>query len=102
MSAIWMPGVAGPLDELVVRIRSLVESFAREHGLEQAEVRVELADGRELLVSSIASDPGYGFLTLALHAAGGEEPRSVVVPVAAVRLIELSAPDPQRPVGFAV
>jgi hypothetical protein len=102
MSAIWMPGVAGPLDELVVRIRGLVESFAREHGLEQAEVRVELVDGRELLVSSISSDPGFGFLTLTLHAVGGDEPRSVIAPVAAVKLVELSAPDPQRPFGFSV
>ena len=101
MSSVWMPGVAGPLDELVVRLRSLVEAFAQEHGLEQAEVRVELVDGRELVVSAISSDPGFGFLTLALHEAGGEEPRSVIVPVGAVKLVELSAPDPQRPLGFS-
>jgi hypothetical protein len=96
-----MPGVAGPLDELVVRIRGIVESFAQEHGLEQADVRVELVDGRELAVASISSDPGFGFLTLTLHANAGEEPRSVIVPVGAVKLVELSAPDQQRPLGFS-
>jgi hypothetical protein len=97
-----MPGTAGPLDELVVRIRGLVEAFAQEHGLEQAEVRVELIDGRELVVSSISAEPGFGFLTLALHAVAGEQPRRVIVPVGAVKLIELSAPDPQRRFGFSV
>jgi hypothetical protein len=100
LSTLWTPGVAGPLDELVVRIRSLVDAFAQDQGLEQAEVRVELVDGRELLVSSISSEPGFGFLTLALHAIAGAEPRRVIVPVGAVKLIELSAPDPQRPFGF--
>jgi hypothetical protein len=97
-----MPGTAGPLDELVVRIRGLVEAFAQEHGLEQAEVRVELIDGRELVVSSISAEPGFGFLTLALHAVAGEQSRRVIVPVGAVKLIELSAPDPQRRFGFSV
>jgi hypothetical protein len=97
-----MPGVAGPLDELVIRMRGLVDAFAREHGLEQAEVRVELVDGRQFLVESISSEPGFGFLTLALHAIAGAEPRRVIVPIGAVKLVELSAPDPQRPFGFTV
>ena len=37
--------MAGPLDEFVARITRMVAAFAQEHGLEQAEVRVELADG---------------------------------------------------------
>jgi hypothetical protein len=97
-----MPGVAGPLDELVVRMRGLVDAFAQEHGLEQAEVRVELVDGRQFLVESISSEPGFGFLTLALHAIAGAEPRRVIVPIGAVKIVELSAPDPQRPFGFTV
>jgi hypothetical protein len=102
VSAVWTPGTAGPLDELVVRIRTLIESFARAHELEQAEVRVELVDGRELLVSSVSAEPGFGFLTFVPHAQTADEPRQVIVPVGAVRLIEISPPDPERPFGFAV
>jgi hypothetical protein len=102
VTAVWTPGTSGPLDELVVRIRTLVESFARAHELEQAEVRVELVDGRELLVSSISAEPGFGFLSLVPHVEAAEEPRQVIVPVGAIRLVEISPPDPKRPFGFAL
>jgi hypothetical protein len=92
--------MAGPLDELVGRVRRMVEAFAREHELEHAEVRVELADGRELVVEAVSPEPGYGFLTLTPHRASGQEPKQVIVPVGAVKLVELSAPDPERPLGF--
>ena len=92
--------MAGPLDELVARIRGMVETFAREHELEQAEVRVELADGRELVVESVSAQPGFGFFSLVPHRDDGEEPKQVVVPIGAVKLVEISRPDPERPLGF--
>ena len=49
---IWTPGASGPLDALVARISSMVLEFAAEHSLEQAEVRLELADGEVARVSS--------------------------------------------------
>ena len=36
MPELWTPGMAGPLDDLVARIHRRIESFAAEHGLEQA------------------------------------------------------------------
>ena len=102
MSAIWIPGGAGPTDELVARIRGIVAGFAQEQGLEQAEVRVELLDGRELLASSISPDPGFGFVTFELLAGTDDEPRRVIVPIGAVKLIDVSRPDAERPVGFTV
>ena len=45
------PGAAGPLDELVARIRRRIEAVREEHGLEQAEVRSSSYDGRELVVA---------------------------------------------------
>jgi hypothetical protein len=102
MTAVWVPGAAGPLDELVVRVRRMVEVFAQEHGLAQADVRVELVDGRELVVSAITAEPGFGFLTLVPHAEGPGEARQVIVPIAAVKLVEISAPDPEHPIGFSV
>jgi hypothetical protein len=92
--------MAGPLDELVARIRRMVDAFAREQGLEQAEVRLELADGRELVVESVSAEPGFGFLMLVPHRGEDDEPKQVIVPIGAVKLVEISAPDPERPLGF--
>jgi hypothetical protein len=98
---IWTPGLAGPLDELVARLTRMVSSFASEHNLEQAEVRIELADGSRYLLAAATPEPGFGFFSFTPHTAEGEEPRRVVVPIGMVKLVEISAPDPERPFGFA-
>jgi hypothetical protein len=92
--------MAGPLDELVSRITQMVGAFVAEHGLEQAEFRLELADGARYLVAAAAADPGFGFFSFTPHRAEGDEPRRVIVPIGAVKSIEISAPDPERPFGF--
>jgi hypothetical protein len=92
--------MAGPLDEFVARITRMVTEFAQEHELEAAEVRIELADGSRHLVAGATADPGFGFFSFVPHRTVGEEPRQVVVPIGAVKAIEISAPDPDRPLGF--
>ena len=92
--------MAGPLDEFVARITRMVAEFAQEHELEQAELRIELADGSHYLVATTAADPGFGFFSITPHRIEGEEPRRVIVPIGAVKAIEISAPDPERRVGF--
>jgi hypothetical protein len=92
--------MAGPLDEFVVRITRMVAEFALEHTLEQAEVRIELGDGSRHLVAAATADPGFGFFSFTPHRVEGEEPRRLIVPIGAVRAIELSAPDPERQFGF--
>ena len=99
---IWTPGMAGPLDELVARLARMVGAFAQEHDLEQAEVRVELADGSRHVIASAMPEPGFGFFSFTPHGAAGEEPRRVIVPIGAVKTIEISAPDAESPFGFAV
>ena len=94
--------MAGPLDEFVARLTRMVAEFVREHTLEQAEVRIELGDGSRYIVAAAAADPGFGFFSFTPHRAEGEEPRLVIVPIGAVKAIELSAPDPERPFGFVV
>jgi hypothetical protein len=95
--------MAGPLDELVGRVRRMVEAFAREHELEHAEVRVELADGRELVVEAVSPEPGYGFLTLVPHPdEEGDPPYELVVPVGAIRQVAIRVPEPEHGrFGFA-
>ena len=70
--------MAGPLEDLVARIHRRIEAFAAEHGLEQAMVEVELADGALLRLESLSAEPGYGFLTLVPH---GDEPQELIVPI---------------------
>lgn len=97
---IWTPGAAGPLDELVATITRMVAAFTQEHGLDEAEVRIELADGSQHLVASASAEPGFGFFSFLPHRAEGEEPRLVIVPIGVVKSIEISAPDAERPFGF--
>lgn len=94
--------MAGPLDEFVARITRMVASFAQEHALEQAEVCIELFDGSRHVLAAATPDPGFGFFSFVPYRAEGGEPKRVVVPVGAVRMIEISPPDPERPFGFAV
>ena len=94
--------MAGPLDEFVARISRMAAEFAQEHELEQAELRIELADGSRHLVATTAADPGFGFFSFTPHRSEGEEPRRVIVPIGAVKAIEISAPDLERRVGFGV
>jgi hypothetical protein len=98
---IWTPGAAGPLDEFVARVTRMVAEFTKEHGLGQAEVRLELADGSRHLLAAATANPGFGFFSFTPHHVEGEEPRCVIVPVGAVKTIEISAPDPERQFGFA-
>jgi hypothetical protein len=97
---IWTPGMTGPLDELVARISRMISTFAQEHGLEQAEVRIELADGSRHLLAAATPEPGFGFFSFVPHSGEGDEPRRVIVPIGAVKTIEISAPDPEQRLGF--
>lgn len=99
---IWTPGMAGPLDEFVARITRMVGGFAEEQGLEQAEVRIELVDGSQYLLAAATAEPGFGFFSFTPHRDEGEEPRRVIVPIGAVKTIEISAPDSDRPFGFSL
>jgi hypothetical protein len=94
--------MAGPLDEFVGRVNRMVSTFMQQEGLDAVEVRIELVDGTPYLIASASPDPGFGFFSFLPHRAEGEEPRQVIVPIGAVRSIEISAPDPERQFGFVV
>ncbi len=97
---VWTPGAAGPLDEFVGRVTRMIASFATEHALEQAEVCVELADGSRFTLAAASAEPGFGFFSFTPYREEGDEPKRLIVPIGAVRTIEISAPDPERPFGF--
>ena len=102
MPDLWVPGFAGPLDDLVDRIHRRIAQLAEEAGVEQAFVEVELADGARYAVESLSADPGYGFVTIRPHA-GDDTPTEVIVPIGSIKRIELSRAAEQRArLGFSV
>ncbi len=102
MPELWVPGYAGPADDLVERIHRRIEQFANDQGVEQASVEVELADGVRYAVESLAPEPGYGFVTIRPHA-GEDVPGEVIVPIGSIKRIELSATAEERTrLGFSV
>jgi hypothetical protein len=85
------------VDEFVARLHRAIAEIS-----EQPHVEVELADGSRVAVESITAEPGLGFVTLHPHPVG-ERPDAVVVPLGAVRRIEISeASEAEPPVGFTL
>ena len=102
MADLWVPGFAGPLDDLIERVHRRIEQFAREAGVERAFVEVVLADGSSYSVESLTAEPGYGFVTLRPHAEEGV-PDEVIVPIGSIRRLELSrAVEERGRLGFSL
>jgi hypothetical protein len=80
----------------------MVQSFTQDNDLDQSEVTLELGDGSRHLVATTSAEPGFGFFSFVPHREDDEVPRKLVVPIGAVRSIEIAAPDPERPFGFVV
>jgi phage-related baseplate assembly protein len=99
---LWVPGYAGPLDDLIDRIHRRIEQFAGEVGAEQAYVEIELVDGVRYTVESLSPEPGYGFITIRPHPGDGT-PAEVILPVGSIRRIELSGiAEKPTVLGFSV
>jgi hypothetical protein len=102
---LWIPGMAaGPQEELVERVHRQIERFATDAGVKRAFVEVELVDGTRFALDSLSAEPGFGFLTLAPHAALEEDlPERLIVPVGSIRRIELARAEEQRArLGFSL
>ena len=94
---LWVPGAAEPsLDDFVARILRQIEQYTATHTAERTHVEVELADGERLVLRSLSSEPGFGFLTLSVE---GEQ---LIVPVGSIRRITLGPADEDRKPGFAL
>ena len=104
MPELWIPGAAEPsLDDFVARVHKQIERYTGTHSAEETHVEVELADGGRLTLSALSAEPGFGFVTLAVHAEGDRDPRQVIVPVNAIRRIDLGPAEADRSrFGFAL
>ena len=87
-------------DEWARTLVAEIAEFAATHDRPQPLVRVTLADGEQFFLASLEPRPGDGFVTLYPHpeqaadlVAGAEGavmvPRSVIVPLAGIRKVEL-------------
>jgi hypothetical protein len=87
---LWVPGAAAPsLDEFVVRVHRQIERFTATHGAERSLVEIELADGERFTLRSLSPEPGFGFVTLAVHQRDDDDPQELIVPIGAIRRIDL-------------
>jgi len=94
---LWIPGAAEPsLDDFVGRITKQIERYTATHAAERTEVEVELADGERLRLRSISAEPGFGFVTLAVHPEDDEGLKELIVPVNAIRRIALGPAEAER------
>jgi hypothetical protein len=101
-SGLWIPGAAEPsLERLVGGILRQIERYTATHTAERSHVEVELFDGARLTLRSLSAEPGFGFLTLSVHSEE-REAEEVIVPVGAIRRIELGPADEDRRPGFAL
>jgi hypothetical protein len=97
MPDLWLPGVApASLDDFVTRVHRQIERYTAGHEAEQTEVEVELVDGQRLRLQSLSPEPGYGFVTVAVHPEDDREPRQVIVPVGTIRRISLGPAEADR------
>ena len=79
---LWVPGAAEPsLDDFVARVLQAIERYTVSHTAERTHVEVELGDGQRLMLRSLSREPGYGFLTLAVHRQEDDDPELLIVPV---------------------
>jgi len=95
-------GAGPPVDELVKRIHRQIERYTATHTAERSMVEVELADGERLVLQSLSSDPGFGFVTLTVHS-DAADPEQVIVPLGWIRRISLGPAQEERArFGFTV
>jgi hypothetical protein len=102
MPELWIPGAAEPsLDDFVARVHRQIERFTAGHDAAETHVEVELADGGRFALHAISPEPGYGFVTLSVHAEEGS-PQQLIVPVNAIRRISLGPSEAEASLGFTL
>ncbi|MFN8223917.1 MAG: hypothetical protein U0R50_11815 [Gaiellales bacterium] len=99
MSQLWLPGIAGPQDELVRRIHGQIERFQDAHGLDSVEVSVELIDGSQHRLARLDAEPGFGFVTLS-PVTETDDPAEIIVPVGAIKMLRIARAEAEQSFGF--
>ncbi|MGB2953103.1 MAG: hypothetical protein WBB74_06895 [Gaiellaceae bacterium] len=102
MSGLWLPGTAGPQDQLVDAVHRLIEGFGREHPGRTAVVEIELREGPQAMLETISAEPGYGFVSLRPHPEEEGDAEEWIVPVGSIARIVLREAEEHVSFGFAL
>ena len=97
---VWTPGAAGPLDEFVSRSPAWSRRSRARTSSSRPRCASSSRTGLRYTLATASAEPGFGFFSFAPYREEGDEPKRLIVPIGAVRSIEISAPDPERPFGF--
>ena len=102
---LWTPLQEGPHEAFVERLYRTISRFAESRGVQKPLVEMELADGSRFVVDRVEPEPGFGMVTVFVHAGRDPDaPDALVVPIGTIRRIELrGGPDgPAATFGFAL
>jgi hypothetical protein len=99
LSGIWTPVPEGPHEAFVERLHRAIAAFAEGAGIEQPVVEVELADTARFVLDRIEPEPGFGMITVHVHAPEDDAPDALIIPIGSIRRIELRRTAEVR-VGF--
>jgi len=88
-SGIWTPTQEGPHEAFVERLVKVIREFAETHGVPSPLVEVELADSARFVLDRLDPAPGFGMVTLHVHAEADDDVDALIVPIGTIRRIEL-------------
>ena len=89
----------GPHEAFVERVHRAISAFAEENGVQIPAVEIELIDSARFTLQRIDPQPGFGMVTIYVHADDGDAPDALIVPLGSIRRIELRK-TPEERVGF--
>jgi hypothetical protein len=102
VSELWLPGAAGPQDQLVSGLHRLIEQFGLARPGRATIVEVELREGPRAMLETVSAEPGFGFVTLRPHPDEEGEAEEWIVPVGSIARIVLREAEEHVSFGFAL
>ena len=95
MPELWTPVLEGPHEAFVERLHRTIAHFAEAMKVATPLVEVELADRSRFQLDRIEPEPGFGMVTIYVHAAQESDgPDALVIPIGMISRFELrTAPD---------
>ena len=101
MPELWTPVSEGPHAAFVDRLHRTIARFGEVMGVAKPLVEVELADMSRFQLDKIEPEPGFGMVTIYVHAAHeADAPDALVIPIGTIRRIELRAAPDERVARF--
>ena len=88
-SGIWTPTQEGPHEAFVERLVRGIRDFAESHEVQTPLVEIELADSARFVLDRLDPEPGFGMVTLHVHAENEDDVDALIVPIGTIRHIEL-------------